>query len=113
MPPRPRTRSTRYLPAMTSPGAITTRGSPNSPRNAAYHATSGGATSALIERKPDDEMAKGQKPTGSEAETRALQTSASPPEVHRFRLTVTSGPDKGTTWESRGERCSIGSQTGN
>jgi len=35
------------------------------------------------------------------------------PQVRRFRLTVIEGPSRGTTWDSSGDRCSLGSQSGN
>jgi two-component system, NtrC family, response regulator GlrR len=38
---------------------------------------------------------------------------ASSPAARRFRLTVVEGPAAGASWESRGERCAIGSQQGN
>jgi DNA-binding NtrC family response regulator len=36
-----------------------------------------------------------------------------PPSVRRFRLTVAEGPETGRTWESTGDRCSIGSHESN
>jgi len=38
---------------------------------------------------------------------------AAGPVARRFRLTIVEGPSAGTTWQSQGDRCSIGSQQGN
>jgi DNA-binding NtrC family response regulator len=39
--------------------------------------------------------------------------AAAPATVRRFRLTVIEGPARGVTWESTGDRCSIGSHHSN
>ena len=51
-------------------------------------------------------------PAEAHAETRAHGAETSP-EVRRFRLTVLEGPARGASWESDGDRCSIGSGEGN
>jgi DNA-binding NtrC family response regulator len=52
-------------------------------------------------------------PAGSETPKETLALGHVPREVRRFRLVVVEGPGTGTSWESSGDSCSIGSQSGN
>ena len=62
---------------------------------------------------PDDQKALQGKPGVETVAHTEGRPAARPATVRRFRLTVIEGPARGVTWESTGDRCSIGSHNSN
>ncbi len=63
-----------------------------------------------------EDVSRTSTPAPSSGELTRPHPSASPPAggtVRRFRLRVVEGPALGTTWDSQGEKCAIGSHASN